>query len=120
MDDRILTEMPLDELWALHQSVASILPSRLEAQKSELEARLRRLRCRCCAAGRAVWPSIPPVQVSQSHRAAPNMVRTRQATALDNGVARCRTKHAGFSNPRNDTIAALRSLSSKQSMTKRA
>jgi hypothetical protein len=43
MDDRILTEMPLDELWALHQSVASILASRLETQKSELEDRLRRL-----------------------------------------------------------------------------
>jgi hypothetical protein len=43
MDDRILTEMALDELWALHQSVASILASRLETQKRELEDRLRRL-----------------------------------------------------------------------------
>ena len=43
MDDRILTKMPLDELWALHQSVASILASRLETQKSELDDRLRRL-----------------------------------------------------------------------------
>jgi DNA-binding protein H-NS len=43
MDDRTLTEMPLDELWALHQSVASILASRLETQKRELEDRLRRL-----------------------------------------------------------------------------
>ena len=44
MDDRTLTEMPLDELWALHQSVASILASRLETEKSKLEDRLRRLR----------------------------------------------------------------------------
>jgi DNA-binding protein H-NS len=43
MDVRILTEMPLDELWALHQSLAAILSSRLETQKSELEDRLRQL-----------------------------------------------------------------------------
>ena len=43
MDDRILTEMALDELWALHQSVATILASRLEAEKSTLEDRLRQL-----------------------------------------------------------------------------
>ena len=36
-------EMALDELWALHQSVSSILASRLEAEKSTLEDRLRRL-----------------------------------------------------------------------------
>jgi DNA-binding protein H-NS len=43
MDDRTLREMPLDELWALRQSVASKLASKLETQKSELEDRLRRL-----------------------------------------------------------------------------
>jgi len=43
MDDRTLTEMPLDELWALHQSLASILASKLETQISELEDRLRQL-----------------------------------------------------------------------------
>jgi len=43
MDDRTLTEMPLDELWVLHESVAAILASRLEAEKSRLEDRLRRL-----------------------------------------------------------------------------
>jgi len=43
MDDRTLTEMPLDELWVLHQSVATILASRLEAEKSRLEDRLRLL-----------------------------------------------------------------------------
>ena len=35
MDDRTLKEMALDDLWALHQSVASILASRLEAEKSD-------------------------------------------------------------------------------------
>jgi DNA-binding protein H-NS len=44
MDDRTLAKMALDELLALHQSVASILASRLETQKREIEDRLRRLR----------------------------------------------------------------------------
>jgi len=43
MDDRTLTEMPLDELWVLHESVAAILASRLEAEKNRLEDRLRLL-----------------------------------------------------------------------------
>jgi DNA-binding protein H-NS len=44
MDDLTLTEMALDELWALHERVVSILASRLETQKRELEDRLRQLR----------------------------------------------------------------------------
>jgi DNA-binding protein H-NS len=43
MDDLTLTEMALDELWALHERVVSILASRLETQKRELEDRLRQL-----------------------------------------------------------------------------
>jgi len=43
MDDRTLKEMELDDLWALHQSVSSILASRLETKKRELEDRLRQL-----------------------------------------------------------------------------
>jgi DNA-binding protein H-NS len=43
MDDRKLKEMALDDLWALHQRVASILASRLETEKSKLEDRLRQL-----------------------------------------------------------------------------
>jgi DNA-binding protein H-NS len=43
LDDRILKKMALDELWALHQRMASILASRLKTQKNELEDRLRRL-----------------------------------------------------------------------------
>ena len=39
MDDRTLTKMALDELLALHQSVASILASRLETKKREIEDR---------------------------------------------------------------------------------
>ena len=44
MDDRTFSEMALDELRALHRSVVSILASRLETRKRELEHRLRQLR----------------------------------------------------------------------------
>jgi len=43
MDERSLTEMAVDELWDLHQSIAAILASKLETQRSELDKRLRRL-----------------------------------------------------------------------------
>jgi DNA-binding protein H-NS len=43
MDECSLTEMALDELWDLHQSIAVVLAAKLETQKSELEKRLRRL-----------------------------------------------------------------------------
>jgi hypothetical protein len=36
LDDRILKKMALDELWALHQRMASILASRLKTQKMSL------------------------------------------------------------------------------------
>jgi DNA-binding protein H-NS len=44
MNDRTLMEMPLDELWVLHQRAETILASRLENEKSKLEDRLSRLR----------------------------------------------------------------------------
>jgi len=43
MDDAILMAMALDELWALHQNVGSILMSRTESKKREVEDRLRQL-----------------------------------------------------------------------------
>lgn len=43
MDERSLTEMAVDELWDLHQSIIGILASKLESQKSELDKRLARL-----------------------------------------------------------------------------
>jgi DNA-binding protein H-NS len=65
MDDRTLTEMALDDLWALHQRVASILASRLETQKSELEDRLRQLRANAAPnlvkePSRRRYPAVPP------------------------------------------------------------
>jgi DNA-binding protein H-NS len=64
MDDRTLTEMPLDELWALHLSVASILASKLETQKSELEDRLRRL-----------GAAVAPLEEPSRHRSLPAKFR---------------------------------------------
>lgn len=43
MDERSLTEMAIDELWDLHQSVVVILASKLENQKAELDKRLAQL-----------------------------------------------------------------------------
>ena len=63
MDDRILKEMELDDLWALHQSVSSILASRLETKKHELEDRLSRLNAKpdlVKEPPRRPYPPVPP------------------------------------------------------------
>jgi len=39
-----LQSMPLDELWALHETICSILARKLEAEKRSLEQRLNELR----------------------------------------------------------------------------
>jgi len=39
-----LESMPLDELWALHEAISSILARKLEAEKCSLEQRLNKLR----------------------------------------------------------------------------
>ena len=39
-----LQSMPLDELWALHETICSILARKLEAEKRSLEQRLNKLR----------------------------------------------------------------------------
>jgi len=39
-----LKSMPLDELWALHETICSILARKLEAEKRSLEQRLNKLR----------------------------------------------------------------------------
>ena len=41
-----LESMPLDELWALHETICSILARKLEAEKRSLEQRLNELRRR--------------------------------------------------------------------------
>ena len=65
MDDRTLTEMPVDELWTLYERVASILASRFETQKRELEDRLRQLGAVAAAdlakdQSRRPYPPVPP------------------------------------------------------------
>jgi hypothetical protein len=101
MDDRTMTEMSLDELSALHQSVLSILASRLETRKRELEDRLRQLAPN--------FPTDPlAVDIQRFCRSfAIRLSRTKHGPdaandALGNGVARCRNKPAGFPNQRNE------------------
>ena len=43
MENIDLQSMPLDELWALHQTVCSVLVRKLEAEKASLERRLNEL-----------------------------------------------------------------------------
>jgi DNA-binding protein H-NS len=39
-----LKSMPLDELWALHETICAVLARKLEAEKRSLEQRLNELR----------------------------------------------------------------------------
>jgi DNA-binding protein H-NS len=41
-----LQSIPLDELWALHETICSVLARKLEAEKRSLEQRLNELRGR--------------------------------------------------------------------------
>jgi len=59
MDERSLTEMAVDELWDLHQSIVAILASKLETQKSELDNRLRRLHANAVPSRRP-YPAVTP------------------------------------------------------------
>jgi len=59
MDERSLTEMAVDELWDLRQSITAILASKLETQKNELDKRLRRLKANAVLE-QAVEPSHRP------------------------------------------------------------
>ena len=43
MKTNILKSMSIDELWSLHEQVNSLLASKMLAEKSRLEAKLRRL-----------------------------------------------------------------------------
>jgi DNA-binding protein H-NS len=60
-----LEAMPLDDLWTLHETVASILALRIEAQKRDLEKRLERLGGRLGASSndnrqRRAYPKVYP------------------------------------------------------------
>ena len=62
MDECSLTDMAVDELWDLYQSIAAILASKLEAQKSELDKRLRRLQANAVPVepSRRPYPTVTP------------------------------------------------------------
>jgi DNA-binding protein H-NS len=55
MEDIDLQSMPLDELWALHETIGSVLARKLEAEKRSHEQRLNELRRRIGKAS----PEIP-------------------------------------------------------------
>jgi hypothetical protein len=58
-----LKSMPLDELWALHETICSILARKLEAEKRSLERRLNELR-RSFKKASNETPSVDPIQRS--------------------------------------------------------
>jgi len=65
IDERNLTEMAVDELWDLHQSIIAILASKLETQRAELDERLRRLHAnaeleRVAESSRRPYPAVTP------------------------------------------------------------
>ena len=69
VDDQSLadmTEMAVDELWDLHQSLIAILVSKLENQKAELDKRLARLqandelRAKGRESSRRLYPVVSP------------------------------------------------------------
>ena len=44
MNNTVLSQMSIDELWALHEAVAEILATKMLAEKKNLEARLEQLK----------------------------------------------------------------------------
>jgi len=75
-----LESMPLDELWALHETICSVLARKLEAEKRLLERRLNEL-SRVGKAANETPVRRPYPKFSKSKTASPNMVRSRQAAA---------------------------------------
>ncbi len=74
IQEQTLTEMKLDALWELHESIAAILRTKLEAEKSELDIRLRRLHGSCESGGAAEPPRrvYPPVLQKFRNPSAPH------------------------------------------------
>jgi len=65
VDEQSLTEMAVDELWNLHQSIVLILASKLEGQRTELDKRLAQLQANAVRMQRSEYsrrpyPAVPP------------------------------------------------------------
>jgi DNA-binding protein H-NS len=55
-----LEEMPINELWALHEEVRAVLTARIAAEKRVLEERLHQLDNQANASGRRPYPPVRP------------------------------------------------------------
>jgi DNA-binding protein H-NS len=76
MKDIDFQSMTIDELWALHETIASILSTRMKAEKLQLEKRIDELG-QAPYKTRASTLSKGLSKVSKSRTASPNMVRAR-------------------------------------------
>src|SRR5467141_3242517 len=81
-----LKSMPLDELWALHETICSILARKLEAEKRSLEQRLNELRRTFGKASneaprRRPYPKVFP-KFRNPEPPQPNMVRSWSPATL--------------------------------------
>jgi hypothetical protein len=73
-----LKSLSLDELWALHEKIASVLSTKMQAEKLKLNKRLNEEHIREC--------------VDSHIRPYPNMVRSREAAIVGEQDAQSRQK----------------------------
>ena len=71
METHDLNSMPVDQLWSLHQAIASILARKMLAEKTQLEGRLRELgqsvKSNKCGHARRPYPQVFPKYRNPSH-----------------------------------------------------
>jgi DNA-binding protein H-NS len=61
MKNRHLSEHSVDELWALHEEITSLLSSKMTEEKARLDQILRRLQPQGAApSGKRTYPPVPP------------------------------------------------------------
>jgi DNA-binding protein H-NS len=63
-----LKSMSIDELWALHQEITSVLASRISAEKTQLEERLKQLQSSGASNGKFRHDRRPYPQVIPKYR----------------------------------------------------
>jgi DNA-binding protein H-NS len=85
-----LNSMSIEELWALHEEIASILTAKMEAEKLKLQRRLEQIEHKSAAEApeRRKYPKVHP-KFRKPRSAAPDLVRSWPPTELD-AQAACR------------------------------
>jgi DNA-binding protein H-NS len=70
MKNEILKSMSTDELWELHEKVAAVLSSRIEAERAILEARLQKLTATNIGvkSQRRAYPKVAPKYCNPENR----------------------------------------------------